>query len=149
MGSDDGCPFLFDILKTRQFTYGIVNKWQQLHMNQRLRAYGSRSLPTQNSLQNPSLEAFFVWLCSYTIDYVSNCIPLADCLTDVSLRESSQQAVDLRGAEVKTKIELLKRTLRIGIKCVELTAFAPGKWFADARALTEDASAVFQSRRTS
>jgi len=72
-----------------------------------------------------------------------NIIPrLTDVLTDVSIREGSQQAVDLRNAAVAVKLELLKRIMRAGIRRIELTAFAPGAWYADAHELVQGASAT-------
>ncbi|RME42375.1 MAG: hypothetical protein D6795_21030, partial [Deltaproteobacteria bacterium] len=60
---------------------------------------------------------------------------LAEVVTDVSLREGSQQAVDYRDAPVETKIALLERSVAAGIVHAEITAFGPGPWFRDAEAL--------------
>jgi hydroxymethylglutaryl-CoA lyase len=57
---------------------------------------------------------------------------LTDVLTDLSLREASQQECDLRGASVETKIELARLSAAAGVRTMEVTAFAPGAWFADA-----------------
>lgn len=65
--------------------------------------------------------------------------PLADVLTDVTIREGSQQAGDLREVDVQTKLSLLERILRIGIRRVEITAFAPGAWYSDADELVRGA----------
>ena len=58
--------------------------------------------------------------------------PLSDVLTDVTIREGSQQAGDLRQVGVQTKLSLLELIVGIGVRRVELTAFAPGDWFSDA-----------------
>ena len=65
--------------------------------------------------------------------------PLADVLTDVTIREGSQQVDDLRQVDVQTKLSLLGHMVKIGIRRVEITAFAPGKWFADADELVRGA----------
>lgn len=67
---------------------------------------------------------------------------LVDVLTDVSIREGGQQTLDLRNAAVAVKLELLKLIIRTGIRRIELTAFAPGAWFADAHELAKGAAAV-------
>lgn len=67
---------------------------------------------------------------------------LSDILTDVSIREGSQQDLDLRGVGVAKKIELLNHCIRIGVKRIELTAFAKGEWFSDAFELTKACHAV-------
>lgn len=64
---------------------------------------------------------------------------LADMLTDVSIREGSQQAVDLRNASIDTKLEFMAHAFRSGVKRIELTAFAPGRWFSDAGELVQRA----------
>lgn len=65
--------------------------------------------------------------------------PLSDMLTDVSIREGSQQAVDLRDAGIDTKLDFLSLAIGIGVKRIELTAFAPGQWFSDAEVLISGA----------
>lgn len=67
---------------------------------------------------------------------------LIDVLTDVSIREGSQQRADLRGAPLAVKLELLKRIIGTGVRRIELTAFAPGPWFADSHELAEGAAGV-------
>ena len=62
---------------------------------------------------------------------------LSQSLTDVSVREGSQQVNDLRLADVHTKVGLALQSIRIGVKKIELTAFAPGSWFADADELAD------------
>ena len=64
---------------------------------------------------------------------------LTDILTDVSIREGSQQAVDLRNKSVAVKLELMAHTIKSGVKRIELTAFAPGEWFSDAKELVHEA----------
>jgi len=66
-------------------------------------------------------------------------VPLTDILTDVSIREGSQQAVDLRNAPVDTKLELMAHLIDSGEKRLELTAFAPGEWISDAEKLVQGA----------
>ena len=67
-------------------------------------------------------------------------VPLADMLTDVSIREGSQLAIDLRHAGIDTKLEFMSLAVSSGVKRIELTAFAPGPWFADAEALAQTAA---------
>jgi len=64
---------------------------------------------------------------------------LADILTDVSIREGSQQTIDLRNATVEVKLALLRHTVRVGVRRIELTAFAPGEWFSDSHRLAQGA----------
>ena len=64
---------------------------------------------------------------------------LADRLTDVSIREGSQQGVDLRNASIETKLEFMAHAVSSGVKRIELTAFAPGRWFSDAEELVKGA----------
>lgn len=64
---------------------------------------------------------------------------LSEQLIDVSLREGSQQVVDLRSADLPTKLRFLELILAAGIKRVELTAFAPGEWFSDADEIVKGA----------
>lgn len=66
-------------------------------------------------------------------------LPLSDCLTDVSIREGSQQPLDLRSLSVAQKVELLELSCNAGVKSLEVTAFAPGEWFSDADDLVERA----------
>lgn len=61
--------------------------------------------------------------------------PLADILTDVSIREGSQQDIDLRNTCIDTKLDLMTLAIESGVKRIELTAFAPGQWFNDAEKL--------------
>lgn len=63
--------------------------------------------------------------------------PLVDNLTDVTIREGSQQSHDLRHVSSITKVEILKHQLSAGLRSIELTAFAPGEWFSDADELAE------------
>jgi hydroxymethylglutaryl-CoA lyase len=65
--------------------------------------------------------------------------PLTDLLTDVSIREGSQQEIDLRNASVDTKLELMGHIIQSGIKRIEVAAFAPGGWFSDAEELVQRA----------
>ncbi|RIL10642.1 MAG: hypothetical protein DCC75_03955 [Proteobacteria bacterium] len=67
---------------------------------------------------------------------------LADVLTDVTIREGSQQPIDLRNAAVPDKLRILSGILASGVKHIELTAFAPGEWFADAHELASSAQAL-------
>jgi len=67
-------------------------------------------------------------------------MPLADILTDVSIREGSQQEIDLRYAGIDTKLEFMSLAAGSGVRRIELTAFAPGPWFADAEALAQKAA---------
>lgn len=64
--------------------------------------------------------------------------PLTHILTDVTLREGSQQELDLRNAALTHKRRLLLALSRTGIRKIEFTAFAPGQWFADAAELASD-----------
>ncbi len=66
---------------------------------------------------------------------------LADILTDVSIREGGQQEIDLRSAGIETKLDFMSLAMTGGVKRIELTAFAPGPWFADAGALVKRAAA--------
>jgi hydroxymethylglutaryl-CoA lyase len=68
--------------------------------------------------------------------------PLRNVLTDVSVREGSQQFPDFRCLPVAQKIEFMRHTLRIGVQRVELTAFAPGEWFHDADKLVQAATDI-------
>lgn len=61
---------------------------------------------------------------------------LVSMLTDVTLREGSQQFSDFRGCQVSEKLELFRRIKATGVKSLELTAFAPGAWFQDADELS-------------
>ncbi|RMG39213.1 MAG: hypothetical protein D6719_13860 [Candidatus Dadabacteria bacterium] len=65
---------------------------------------------------------------------------LTDILTDVTIREGSQQEIDLRGKDPEIKLKLLELSVASGIKKIELTAFAPGEWFSDAEILAEKAA---------
>jgi len=67
---------------------------------------------------------------------------LCDVLTDVSIREGSQQEIDLRALPVSTKIDLLHHIIAAGIRKIELTAFAPGEWFSDAEELVSGSEFV-------
>ena len=67
--------------------------------------------------------------------------PLVDSLLDVSVREGSQQEIDLLHADIHTKIEVALQSVRIGVKQIEVTAFAPGSWFSDADQLSLTTSA--------
>ncbi len=62
---------------------------------------------------------------------------LTTIVTDVSIREGSQQTGQLRGASLEQKLDLFQKIATTGVEIVELTAFAPGEWFADARSLVE------------
>lgn len=62
---------------------------------------------------------------------------LSEILSDVTVREGSQQEAHLRNASVSQKIEILERSLEAGVKAAELTGFAPGPWFSDAEELAE------------
>ncbi|MCB0328017.1 MAG: hypothetical protein KDD70_00095 [Bdellovibrionales bacterium] len=62
---------------------------------------------------------------------------LAEVLTDVTIREGSQQKSDLWGVGSQKKLEIVRLQKAVGIKSIELTAFAPGEWFADADELAE------------
>lgn len=70
---------------------------------------------------------------------------LCDCLTDVTLREGSQQPADLRGVSVAAKLEILEVIKAVGVKHLELTAFAPGEWYADADELAAGCKSVADS----
>lgn len=67
---------------------------------------------------------------------------LKDVLTDVTLREGSQQERDLRGVSIADKILLFDRLAKTGLKTFEVTAFAPGEWFRDAQNLLTGADAL-------
>ena len=74
---------------------------------------------------------------------VNHALPcLADLLTDVSIREGSQQTVDLRAASLDVKLDLMMRIVRAGVRRIELTAFAPGAWFADSHELASGAASL-------
>jgi len=66
--------------------------------------------------------------------------PLSNMLTDVSIREGGQQAVDLRHSGVDTKLDFMSLAVGSGVKHIELTAFAPGPWFSDAESLVRRAA---------
>ncbi len=66
-------------------------------------------------------------------------VPLTNILTDVSIREGSQQEIDLRNAGIDTKLDFMAYTIDAGVKRIELTAFAPGQWFSDAGDLVREA----------
>lgn len=67
---------------------------------------------------------------------------LTSILTDVTIREGSQQELDLRSASPAAKLELLNAIVATGINQVELTAFAPGEWFSDAESLARSAASL-------
>lgn len=67
---------------------------------------------------------------------------LQDVLTDVTLREGSQQERDLRGVSTADKILLFDRLAETGVKTFEVAAFAPGEWFRDAQELLAGANAL-------
>lgn len=66
-------------------------------------------------------------------------LPLTDILTDVSIREGSQQGIDLRYAGIDTKLEFMAHAISSGVKRIELAAFAPAQWFSDAEELIQGA----------
>ena len=51
--------------------------------------------------------------------------PLPKILTDLTIREGSQQEIDLKNATVAQKLELLSLITQTGLKKIELTAFGP------------------------
>jgi hydroxymethylglutaryl-CoA lyase len=66
-------------------------------------------------------------------------VRLVDVLIDVSIREGSQQPIDLRNADVDTKLQLLAHTVRTGVRNIELTSFGPAEWFSDSHRLARGA----------
>lgn len=65
---------------------------------------------------------------------------LCDILTDVSVREGSQQKVDILNLPVREKIEIVRLSAQTGIRTHEITAFAPGAWFGDSESIAAEAS---------
>jgi len=51
--------------------------------------------------------------------------PLVEVLTDLTVREGSQQESDLKGLSVPQKLQILELAIQIGVRRLEFTAFAP------------------------